>query len=166
MVELVRRESLGRSNMSRSCCRIAIGSAANWIPRSSQPPPELNYDMWQGQAATMPYCASRVHYNFRWNLAYSGGIITDWGAHMIDLAHWATGNELTGPIEVEGKGDFPPRDADLEHRDHVQAALSLSIRIDDGVVHRRAGVEVRGDRRLALVARVAGFDAIRTNPNC
>ena len=75
------------------------------------PPPELNYEMWQGQAPVMPYCASRVHYNFRWNLAYSGGIITDWGAHMIDLAHWATGQELTGPLEVEGKGDFPPHEA-------------------------------------------------------
>ncbi len=50
-----------------------------------EPPAELNYEMWQGQAPVMPYCASRVHYNFRWNLAYSGGIITDWGAHMIDL---------------------------------------------------------------------------------
>ena len=74
------------------------------------PPTELNYEMWQGPAPRMPYCASRVHFNFRWNLAYSGGIITDWGAHMIDLAHWATGNERTGPVEVEGTGDFPPRD--------------------------------------------------------
>jgi len=75
------------------------------------PPKHLNYEMWQGQAPLMPYCASRVHYDFRWNLAYSGGVITDWGAHMIDLAHWATGQEHTGPVEVEGQGEFPPRDA-------------------------------------------------------
>jgi len=74
------------------------------------PPANLDYEMWQGQAPVMPYIASRVHYNFRWHLAYSGGVITDWGAHMIDLAHWATGNELTGPVEAEGKGDFPPSD--------------------------------------------------------
>ena len=80
-------------------------------PTVETPPSELNYEMWQGQAPLMPYCASRVHLNFRWNLAYSGGIITDWGAHMIDLAHWMTGNELTGPTEIEGQGDFPPRDA-------------------------------------------------------
>ncbi len=79
-------------------------------PTLGTPPPELNYEMWQGQAPLMPYCASRVHYNFRWNLAYSGGIITDWGAHMIDLAHWATDHERTGPVEMEGQGDFPPRD--------------------------------------------------------
>jgi predicted dehydrogenase len=79
-------------------------------PTVETPPESLNYQMWQGQAPVMPYIASRCHYNFRWHLAYSGGIITDWGAHMIDLAHWATGNELTGPIEVEGEGDFPPRD--------------------------------------------------------
>jgi predicted dehydrogenase len=79
-------------------------------PKFEDPPAQLNYEMWQGQAPAMPYCASRVHYNFRWNLAYSGGVITDWGAHMVDLAHWATDNERTGPVEVEGSGDFPPRD--------------------------------------------------------
>jgi len=86
------------SNRMRKTLDSTIGS----------PPPELNYEMWQGQAPLMPYCASRVHFNFRWNAAYSGGIICDWGAHMIDLAHWATGNELTGPVEMEGKGEFPP----------------------------------------------------------
>ncbi|TWT82286.1 1,5-anhydro-D-fructose reductase [Planctomycetes bacterium CA13] len=79
-------------------------------PTLGKPPSGLDYEMWQGQATEMPYCESRVHYNFRWHLAYSGGVITDWGAHMIDLAHWATGNELTGPVEIEGKGEFPPRD--------------------------------------------------------
>jgi predicted dehydrogenase len=75
------------------------------------PPAELNYDMWLGQAPQMPYIAARVHGNFRWNLAFSGGVITDWGAHMIDLAQWGHNTEHTGPVTVEGKGDFPPRDA-------------------------------------------------------
>jgi len=110
MAELVRAGVLGRikhvkillppSNRHRQTLNTVVEA----------PPSELNYEMWQGQAPLLPYCSSRVHYNFRWNLAYSGGIITDWGAHMIDLAHWATGQESTGPVEVEGKGDFPPRE--------------------------------------------------------
>ena len=38
-------------------------------------------------------------------------MITDWGAHMVDLAQWGHDSEHTGPVAVEGKGDFPPRDA-------------------------------------------------------
>jgi predicted dehydrogenase len=79
--------------------------------RLQPPPPELNYEMWQGQAPLAPYCPARVHNTFRWNLAYSGGRLTDWGAHLIDLAQWASGNQKTGPVEVEGTGKFPPREA-------------------------------------------------------
>jgi predicted dehydrogenase len=79
--------------------------------RLRPPPPELNYEMWQGQAPLAPYCPARVHNTYRWNLAYSGGRITDWGPHLIDLAQWASGNQETGPVEVEGTGTFPPREA-------------------------------------------------------
>jgi predicted dehydrogenase len=75
------------------------------------PPKELNYEMWLGQAPWMPYIPARSHGNFRWNLAFSGGVLTDWGAHMVDLAQWGHNSEHTGPVEVEGKGDFPPRNA-------------------------------------------------------
>jgi predicted dehydrogenase len=76
-----------------------------------EPPKSLNYEMWLGQAAKMPYIPARCHGNFRWNLAFSGGVLTDWGAHIVDLAQWGHDTERTGPVSVEGKGDFPPRDA-------------------------------------------------------
>jgi predicted dehydrogenase len=74
-------------------------------------PPELDYDTWLGPAPYLPYIPARLHGSFRWNLAFSGGVLTDWGAHMIDLAQWAHDTEHTGPVTVAGKGDFPPRDA-------------------------------------------------------
>jgi predicted dehydrogenase len=77
----------------------------------SEPPKGLNYEMWLGQAPWMPYVAARLHGNYRWNLAFSGGVICDWGAHMVDLAQWGHNTEHTGPVSVEGKGDFPPRNA-------------------------------------------------------
>jgi len=76
-----------------------------------EPPDHLDYEMWQGQAPLAPYCPARVHNTYRWNLNYSGGRLTDWGAHLIDLAQWASGNQHTGPVEVVGTGQFPPRDA-------------------------------------------------------
>ncbi|NOY41272.1 MAG: Gfo/Idh/MocA family oxidoreductase [Planctomycetes bacterium] len=76
-----------------------------------QPVPDhLNYKMWQGQAPAMPYIPARSHNTFRWNLAYSSGVLTDWGAHLIDLAQWANNTEHSGPVTVQGKGNFPPRD--------------------------------------------------------
>ncbi|MBN1444378.1 MAG: gfo/Idh/MocA family oxidoreductase, partial [Planctomycetes bacterium] len=51
----------------------------------------------------------RCHWNFRWIFDYSGGMLTDWGAHLIDIAQWANDTERTGPAEIEGKGVFPDR---------------------------------------------------------
>jgi len=83
----------------------------NFEAREEQPIPEgFDYDMWLGQAPLAPYCPARCHGSFRWNLDYSGGRLTDWGAHLIDLAQWGNNTETTGPVEVEGTGTFPPRD--------------------------------------------------------
>ena len=74
----------------------------------AMPVPEgFDYDRWLGPAPWAPYTHKRCHWTFRWVLDYSGGQVTDWGAHYIDMAHWGMGTELTGPVEVEGKGDFP-----------------------------------------------------------
>jgi len=74
------------------------------------PVPEgFDYNRWLGPAPEAPYTLDRCHWTFRWNLDYSGGQLTDWGAHFIDMAHWGMGTELTGPIEIEGTGKFPPR---------------------------------------------------------
>jgi len=74
-------------------------------------PEYFDYEMWQGQAPLAPYCPARCHNTFRWNLSYSGGRLTDWGAHLIDLAQWGNNTEQTGPVTVKGTGTFPPRDA-------------------------------------------------------
>jgi len=72
------------------------------------PVPEgFHYDMWLGPAPWAPYTHKRCHWTFRWVLDYSGGQLTDWGGHFIDMAHWGMGTEDTAPVEVEGKGTFP-----------------------------------------------------------
>jgi predicted dehydrogenase len=72
--------------------------------KKEQPPAELNWDMWQGQTQPVEYIKERCHYQFRWWYEYSGGKFTDWGAHHVDIASWATGQDLdgTGPIEIDG----------------------------------------------------------------
>ncbi len=75
------------------------------------PPATLNYDRWLGPAPEAPYCVARVHMNWRWNLDYGGGQIMDWIGHHVDIAHWGMGWDETGPFEVEGSGEYPPRTA-------------------------------------------------------
>jgi len=113
MCELVRNGRIGQLKHIRvSLPPNNETRGENFEDRQVQPVPEgFNYEMWQGQAPLASYCPARCHGSFRWNLAYSGGRLTDWGAHMIDLAQWGNNTENTGPVEVEGKGKFPPRDA-------------------------------------------------------
>jgi len=80
----------------------------DWQP---EPVPDwLDYDMWLGPAPWAPYHTSRCLYTFRFGLDYSGGQTTNLGAHWIDVAQWANGTDLTGPIEVEDLGGEYPKD--------------------------------------------------------
>lgn len=76
---------------------------------NSEPPASLDYDMWLGPAPKRPYNEKRVHYNFRFFRDYSGGQMTNFGAHDIDIAQWALGMDESGPIEITGTGTFHPQ---------------------------------------------------------
>ena len=72
-----------------------------------EPPANLDYNFWVGPAPNIPYCPARVHRNWRWNMDFGGGQLMDWVGHHVDIAHWGLGFDETGPVEVEGWGDFP-----------------------------------------------------------
>jgi predicted dehydrogenase len=71
-------------------------------PFSTAPVPAgLNWDFWQGQTPDVAYVRQRCHTNFRFWYEYSGGTMTDWGAHHNDIAYWAIG--LVAPRDVESQ---------------------------------------------------------------
>ncbi len=74
--------------------------------KNEAPPKHLNWDFWLGPAPKVPYCPKRGHYWFRYWMEYTGGEITNWGVHHVDIAQWALGHENSGPVEVEGTGEF------------------------------------------------------------
>jgi len=80
-------------------------TGGSWQP---EPVPEgLDWDMWLGPAPWSPFNRQACHYNFRFILDYAAGQTTNWGAHYIDIAQWALGADSSGPVEVEGHGEFP-----------------------------------------------------------
>jgi predicted dehydrogenase len=96
--ELVRNERIGK--LKQVSVFVPAGLRAG--PFKTVPvPAELNWDFWLGQAPQVDYMKERCHSTFRWWWDYSGGPVTDWGAHHNDIARWAIG--LDGPVEVEAK---------------------------------------------------------------
>jgi len=67
-------------------------------------PKDFDWNMWLGPARWTPYVSERTHGNFRWWLEYSGGMMTDWGAHHNDIAQWGMGTERSGPVTIEATG--------------------------------------------------------------
>ncbi|MFY9150492.1 MAG: Gfo/Idh/MocA family oxidoreductase [Prolixibacteraceae bacterium] len=76
------------------------------MPPVKPVPTELDWDFWLGSAPKVEY-RGISHWNWRWILDYSGGQLTDWAGHHIDIAHWGLGLDRTGPIEVSGEGVYP-----------------------------------------------------------
>jgi predicted dehydrogenase len=76
----------------------------------TEPPPEVDYDLWCGPAPKLPFMKSRFHFDWRWNLAYGGGQLLDWICHHNDIAHWGLDEDTGGPLEVEAQDWAFPED--------------------------------------------------------
>lgn len=104
--ELVRNGSIGTLKY------INVGIPGNnktceptWSPEPV--PAGFDYDLWLGPAPWAEYHHQRCHYQFRFLLDYSGGQVTNFGAHNLDIAQWGLGMDDSGPVQVSGNGIFP-----------------------------------------------------------
>lgn len=108
--EYVRNGRIGKLKQIRvglaSDNRDNNGHAAETAPA---PVPEgLNYDFWLGPAPEVAFCPARLHSNWRWFYDYSGGNITDFGAHHLDIVQWALSMDESGPTEFfDLKAEWP-----------------------------------------------------------
>jgi predicted dehydrogenase len=140
----------------------------------TDPPATLNWDRWLGPAPVAPYCVARVHKNWRWNLDYGGGQIMDWIGHHVDIAHWGMGWDNAGPLEVEGQGEYPPRDAlwntATKYRVTAKYPGGVVMTIAGGYKEIRGGTKWIGDdgwiwvNRNGLEAEPAGLLASEIKP--
>lgn len=122
-------------------------------------PTHFNWNLWQGQTPDVKYLAERSHYTFRWWYEYSGGEMTDTGAHHLDIAQWGAGLQYSGPEEIDGQATYPstPDGYNVAIDYHVQ------YRYANGVVlevldsprgdYNREGIMFEGDEGRIFVNR-------------
>jgi len=150
--ELVRNRRIGRLKR----VEVGIGIGPTIEPQPPMPVPDgFDYDTWLGPAPWEPYTEKRCHWNFRWILDYSGGQVTDWGAHHIDIAQWGMGTDETGPVEVAGVGEFPSDglyDAATHYRFECRYAGGVTLLAASNDVVRQ-GVRFIGDGGWVHVTR-------------
>lgn len=100
-VEMVRQGRLGKLQS----VEVVLGPNEQGGPFATRPVPgHFNWNLWQGPTPEVPYIPERAHYTFRWWYEYSGGQMTDWGAHHLDIAQWAIGED---PVLIEGTAKLP-----------------------------------------------------------
>ena len=137
--EAVRAGRLGRLHT----IRIGIGrDEPKGRPPQPQPvPTTFDYQTWLGPAREQQYMEDRVHPQRGYGRPgwittedFGLGMITNWGAHHIDIAQWAMGMELSGPTRVTGRADFMRNDVFTVHRSYhveMQYANGVTVILDD-----------------------------------
>lgn len=150
---------------------------------ANNPPPELDWNMWLGQAPQVKYIKQRCHNDFRWWYEYSGGRMTDWGAHHVDIAQAAIAPDLPGPHTIDPRGvELPvPFEHGYPTNDHyfnTAAKYEVTCSFANGVEMLIAdkverfpsdnGVMILGDAGSLFVNRdkIVGpaYDALKDHP--
>jgi predicted dehydrogenase len=128
--ELVRNGRIGKVHTVE--VGLPTGRPGHNIPVQDVPE-GLDWDFWLGPAPWRPYQQfgrSGPHWDWRWVMDYSGGQLTDWAGHHVDIAHWGLDLEYTGPVEIEGKGVYPKDgtfDAPTQYKFNCKYANGLTM---------------------------------------
>ncbi len=130
-------------------------------------PVEVDYKMWLGPAPTRPFNENRFHFNFRWFWDYAGGLMTDWGVHLVDIALWGMKAKAPHTVYAAGGKLAYPDDAS-ETPDTMQAIYEYDgfnmiwehgTGIDSANFGRNHGIAFLGNNGTLVVDR-RGWEVI------
>jgi predicted dehydrogenase len=165
--ELVRNGRLGKLKSVRVGLTY-VNFNTEPVP-DGEPPSELNYDLWLGPAPWRAYNKNRVHYNFRFYWDYSGGQMTNWGAHHLDIAQWGLGMDNSGPVEIEATAKFDDRkrfEVPIESEITYTYADGVKLQCSQGP-DRKTGTTFEGEKGWIHVNRgvlEASHEELLTDP--
>jgi len=165
-VDFIRSGKLGKIRLVR------VFSYQGWCPSipvlADEPVPAgVDYDMWLGPATKRPFNRNRFHFTFRWFWDYAGGLMTDWGVHLLDYALY--GMDVTTPNSIMAAGGkFGYPDDACETPDSLQTIYEFNgfnvmwdhaIGINDGAYGRNHGLGFVGENGTLVVDR-GGWEVI------
>jgi predicted dehydrogenase len=160
--ELVRSGYIGKVSMVEAWNYLNQSPAGYGNPPDSDPPAGLNWDLYLGPAPKVPYNRNRFHWNYRWFWDYSGGWMTDWGAHHIDIVHWAM--NVDAPLAVTAAGGRFASNDNTETPDTLETLFAYpgftarySLRLGNArrSADRPYGITFYGDRGSITVDRAS-----------
>lgn len=149
--ELVRNGRLGQLRRIEICVPLNRGGG----PFASRPvPSSLDWERWLGPAPKADYCDERFIFHRHW-FEYGGGSMTDWGAHHLDIAHWAMDCEQSGPVQISGQAIMPrieygfstPTDYEVE----LKYANGVTVVVRTDAIEN--GILFEGDAGRVYVSR-------------
>lgn len=158
-VKFVQSGQLGNIRQIRAWAYIDWKGGLGNIPDEAAPA-EVDYDMWLGPTPKKPFNPARFHFTFRWFWDYSGGLMTDWGAHMVDVAMWAMKEDPVGAMAMGGKYAYP--NDMMETPDTQQSIIEFPtfsltwehmLGAGVGPWQREHGVEFHGQNGVLVVDR-------------
>ena len=165
--ELVRNGRIGKVHTVR--VGLPIDPAGEEWPEMPVPK-NLNYDMWLGSTPVVYYTENRVHPQKDYSRPgwlrceqFGAGMITGWGVHHLDIVHWALGFEHSGPVEVQGKAEFPAKGLwDVHGKYNIEATYAGGVRvfISDELPN---GVRFEGSEGWIFVTR-GSYSATASDP--
>ncbi|HVU27586.1 MAG TPA: Gfo/Idh/MocA family oxidoreductase [Verrucomicrobiae bacterium] len=140
---------------------VGLDKASGHAPAPMPVPPNLDFETWLGPAPEQPYMEGRVHPQNEldgrpgWMTTedFGLGMITNWGAHHVDIAQWAMGQELGGPHTIEAHAKFPQNDLVTVHTTyHVEMTYPQNVRVilDDKFEN---GIRFEGDDGWVFCSR-------------
>ena len=131
--ELVRNGRIGK--VTRVEVGLPGGPGSREYPPIEQPPGNLDWNFWLGPAPERKFMNFGPHWNWRWIMDYSGGQLTDWAGHHIDIAHWGLGLDYTGPVEIKPVGAKYPKtgiyDVPYDYRFICRYANGVEIEVSN-----------------------------------
>jgi len=164
-IAFIHSGNLGKVRMVRTWAYL------DWLggigtPPDSDPPEGVDYDMWLGPAPARPFNPNRFHFNFRWFWDYAGGLMTDWGVHLLNVCQWGMGYEMPkvavlGAVEMVNENMEATLDAALlskmNQRDQIRnCIIDGPLAFDNAVSlesakHKGIRSEIAGDTDLLLM---------------
>ena len=165
-VEFVKSGRLGKVGLVRAWAYL------DWIkpigrPADGPAPSGVDYDLWLGPAPHRPFNPNRFHFNFRWFWDYAGGLMTDWGVHLLQVLLWGMGTEAPkavlssgGKYVLDDNSETPDTQVTIYEFPTYTLVWEHKVGIGLGLYNRPWGIAFVGTEGT-LVINDSGWEIIR-----